>query len=75
MKYIVFLVMTLALSGCRKDTPPAIEICIMDGFGGADCQEADGSKVYKLPSEMKNYWSTNQVDMKSFASWCYETPQ
>ena len=61
------------LSSCRKDPPPAIEICILDGHGGGDCVEADGKKLYRLPSEMTNYWSTGEADMKNFSSWCYGT--
>ena len=63
----------LFLSSCRSDTPPAKEICILDGRGGGDCSEFDGSHRYRLPSEMVNYWSTNEADMKNFSAWCYGT--
>jgi hypothetical protein len=63
----------LLLNSCRNDPPPAIEICILNGAGGGDCVEADGTKKFRLPSEMLNYWSTNQPDMKNFSSWCYQT--
>lgn len=60
------------LNSCRNSQPPAIEICLGDGVGGADCVEADGSKKYRVPSELKNYWLTNPPDMKNFSSWCYQ---
>lgn len=63
----------LTISGCRTDNPPAKEVCILDGFGGGDCVEADGSKKYRAPSEMVNYWSTNEADAENFFSWCYKT--
>lgn len=66
------LVLGLALSACRSSTPPKIEVCILDGYGGADCVERDGSKLYRKPSELTNFWATNQVDQAAFASWCYK---
>jgi hypothetical protein len=67
------LALVFFLSGCRKDPPPQIEVCINDGFGGANCSEIDGSRKYRTPSEMKNYWSTNQQDQAAYTSWCYKT--
>ncbi len=64
----------LALVSCRSDKPPAIEICQHDGLG-AECVEKDGTHVYKVPSELTNYWMTNQQDMSAFASWCYQVNQ
>lgn len=61
----------LGLANCRTDSPPSIEICEHDGLG-AECVERDGTHVYKVPSELKTYWMTNQEDMKSFAEWCYQ---
>jgi len=69
----LFLGLGFLLSSCRNSHPPAIEICIGDGFGGADCIEADGTQRYRAPSELKNYWMTNQPDMQNFSSWCYDT--
>lgn len=63
----------LALSSCRNSIPPKIEVCILDGFGGGDCVEADGSQLYRSPSAMKNYWSTSEPDEANFSSWCYDT--
>jgi hypothetical protein len=71
---LVVLAFLLSLSACRNSKPPQIEICILDGVGGGDCIEADGSKKYRPPSEMLNYWSTNQPDMANFSSWCYDAP-
>lgn len=62
----------LLLSDCRTSIPPKIEICIGDGFGGADCIEADGTKLYRSPSSLKNYWMTSQPDEANFTSWCYQ---
>lgn len=64
----------LALESCRDSVPPAIEICIGNGVGGADCVESSGKKKYRLPSELTNYWMTSQPDMKNFSSWCYDIP-
>lgn len=61
------------LSACRSSQPPKIEICILDGHGGGDCVEADGLKKYRPPSEMLNYWSTNQADEANYSGWCYDT--
>lgn len=72
MRYFI-LVLCLVCASCRTSKPPVIEVCILDGFGGADCIETDGSKKVKLPSEIKNYWATNQNDMANFAGWCYQT--
>lgn len=58
------------LSGCGKDKPPVIEICILDGIGG-ECDVPGVGKVNKTPSQLTNYWATNQDDMAKFASWCY----
>jgi hypothetical protein len=65
------VLLCLALASCRKDKPPVIEICILDGLGGADCVEHDGSKVYRAPSELRNYVGTNPEDQAEFAAWCY----
>lgn len=69
-----FLVLASLLSGCRETFPPKIEVCIGDGFGGADCVEADGAKLYKAPSTLKTYWMTNSSDIANFSSWCYNVP-
>lgn len=61
------------LSGCRESIPPKIEICILNGFGGASCELPDGSQRYRPPSEMNNYWATNESDQARFAAWCYDT--
>ena len=62
-----------ALASCRTDKPPVISIvCIGDGFGGADCVDSTGAKIYRKPSELLNYWMTTQVDESNFAAWCYQ---
>lgn len=71
----LFLVLAIlsALSGCRKDPPPAISlVCLGDGYGGADCVTATGEQVYKAPSELLNFWMSTQVDMQNYMSWCYK---
>ena len=72
-KWLLVSLGFLHLSGCRDSVPPKIEICIGDGFGGADCIEADGSQLYKSPSALKNYWMTNEPDEANYTSWCYDT--
>lgn len=71
--YLTLAFLLLNFAACRKDPPPAIEVCILNGAGGGDCVEADGSQKFRLPSEMLNFWSTNQPDMKNFTSWCYQS--
>lgn len=70
--YCLALGLLLSLTGCRQSKPPSIEVCITDGVGGADCIEKDGSKLYRAPSQMENYWATNQSDQAALISWCYE---
>lgn len=67
----LFLALALALSGCRKDPPPPIEVCTHDAHGGGECSEVDQSRKYRPPSEMTNYWCTGQVDAKKLLTWCY----
>lgn len=69
----LLLIALVALASCRSDNPPSIDICIGDGFGGADCLLKDGTKIYLKPSQLKNAWISNQEDMKAFTSWCYDT--
>lgn len=66
------VVLALALASCRESVPPKIEICIGDGVGGADCVEADGTQKYRLPSQLLNYWMTNEPDEANFTTWCYD---
>ena len=72
-KLLLALLVLLLVSSCRDSSPPKIEVCILDGFGGGDCVEADGSQLYRAPSQMLNYWATSQPDMQNFSSWCYDT--
>ena len=72
-KLLLVVLAFLLLSSCRDSVPPKIEICILDGTGGADCVEADGSQVFKVPSQLNNYWATNQPDEANFSTWCYDT--
>lgn len=69
----LLVVLAILNSSCRKDVPPAIEICIADGSGGADCEGADGRKYSKLPTDLTNYWMTNENDMRKFSQWCFDT--
>lgn len=67
------LALGLLLVSCRTSSPPSIEICLGDGTGGGNCISREGVKFYRVPSELQNYWMTNQDDMKAFSSWCYQT--
>lgn len=69
------LALVLLFSGCRTTRPPKIDICIGDGFGGADCVLKDGVKAYRSPTELKNAWITTQDDMARYSSWCYDVPK
>lgn len=73
LRLMLGLGLCLVLVGCRSSNPPAIDICIGDGFGGMNCTLKDGSHKYLKPSETENMWATTQEDMKLFASWCYNT--
>ncbi len=82
------LLLALLSSGCRKDQPPAIDICIGDGFGGANCTLIFGSPLIPKctpktdghdglywcpPTALGNSWITTEESMKLFSSWCYKT--
>ncbi len=69
----LLLTALVIFSSCRRDKAPQIEICIADGFGGAECDLPGKGKYYKKPSELENYWMTNQDDMARLTSWCYGT--
>lgn len=69
---LLLAVLALASSSCRNSLPPPKEICILNGSGLGLCVEADGTKKTRVPSEMNNYWATNQTDMAAFSSWCYD---
>lgn len=71
MGFIVCLVM-MNLVQCKTSTPPKIEMCILKKAGGGNCTEADGKHETKLPSQMENYWCTNEADQARWASWCYD---
>ncbi len=72
--HLAVLALFLSLGGCRTDKPPVIEVCILDGHGGGDCTEADHLPKYRLPSEMNDYWCTNQADEAAFVGWAYGVP-
>ena len=72
-KLLCLVALLLDTTACRGTVPPKIPICIGDGFGGADCVEKDGSSGYRAPSELKNYWMTDQGSMSQFSAWCYRT--
>ena len=66
------LCLALALiSGCRATIPPRIPVYIGDGFGGADGRLTDGTISYKAPTELKNYWMTDQESMAKYSAWCH----
>lgn len=60
--------------GCRGSSPPPTDICIGDGFGGADCTLSDGTHAYKSPSDLKNsFILPDQKQAQNFVAWCYDT--
>lgn len=69
----VMLCLALVLGSCRKDHAPIIELCQLDGFGGADCMQRDGNVIYKAPEALKNYLATNSDDQAAFTAWCFQT--
>lgn len=71
MKYalIAFL---LLIPACRKDKAPPTDVCIGDGFGGADCTLSTGEHAYKKPSDLRNAWMIPDAKQaQAFADWCY----
>lgn len=63
----------LLAPGCRKSTPPPTDICIGDGFGGADCTLSDGTHQYKSPSVLRGAWIIpDQKQAAAYVSWCYD---
>lgn len=70
---LLLVALALLPLSCRNSVPPKIEICIGDGVGGADCIEPDGTKMFRLPSQLQNYWMTSEADEANFSSWCYES--
>lgn len=69
---LVVIAACLCLFACRSSTPPKLSIvCILDGYGGADCVDANGNKIYKAPSELTNFWATTETDEQNFTQWCY----
>lgn len=70
------------LNSCRTSQPPAMSVCLGDGFGGADCQLAATSPLaqcctqnsqgwYCPPTCLKDAWITSEAEESAFASWCY----
>ena len=70
---LYFLLLVIFLSACRTDKPPVIEVCITDGYGAGDCTEHDHSILYRSPSQMVDYWCTNETDEAAWAAWAYNT--
>jgi len=74
--WVLAIGIAMMLASCRSDIPPKLStVCVLDGLGGGDCIEADGSKKYMAPSEMENFWATTQTDEANFAAWCYNVPK
>lgn len=68
--------MLLSCPACRSSTPPPTDICVGDGFGGADCTLSTGEHKYKSPSDLKGAWIIpDQKQATSFVSWCYDATQ
>lgn len=73
-KLLMLGMMSLLVQGCRSSTPPPTDVCIGDGFGGADCTLSDGSHAYKPPSQLKSAWIIpDQKQAQLFVGWCYDT--
>lgn len=69
---LLLIVLALAsLNACRNDPAPAITVCLGDGFGGADCSDAQKNHTYKAPSQLVNYWMLSPQDSANFVAWCY----
>ncbi len=74
MKILLALCIAVAVlcGGCRTDHPPKLSlICTLDGFGGGNCVQSDGTREYREPSKMVNFWATTQEDQANFSAWCY----
>lgn len=74
---LILLLFMVPITGCRKDQPPQIILCIGDGFGGALCDiPGETAKVFWPPSKLENAWITTQADANRLLSWCLRsTPE
>lgn len=74
---LVALAFATFSAGCPKEEiPPQFDlICTGDGYGGSDCVDGAGKRIHLLPTELKNFWMTNQQSAKRFMSWCYGTDE
>jgi hypothetical protein len=73
IKPLMLGILLLSVPACRTSNPPATDICIGDGHGGADCTLSSGVHQYKTPSELNNSWIIpDQTQAANFVSWCYD---
>ncbi len=87
LRHGAMLCLAVATLSCRTSSPPPLDTCLGDGFGGADCSLREGSSLlakcvslanggyYCPPSATKNMWMTTQEDMRNFAAFCYDVDQ
>lgn len=71
----LLVVLGLLTASCRTDTPPAQELCALNGYGLGDCVEPDGSQVQKTPSQMVNYVARSPAMEQSWDAWCFNTSE
>lgn len=77
MKHITLLsvILSVLVCGCRSDkAPPMGILCTLNGTGAGNCVKADKTRVLLLPSQMVNFFATDQASMAAFSGFCYSVP-
>ncbi len=69
---LISVILSVLVCGCRTDKAPPMEnLCTLNGAGLGACVDKDGTRRLRVPSEMTNWWVTDQKSMAAFAGWCY----
>ena len=71
MRVYFLAALCLFLVACRKDAPPPVTTCILNGTGIGFCTKPDGTQHKLLPSQMKGFTSMSPEDTKAYVTWCY----
>jgi len=73
----IIIILTILLSGCRKDPAPKIDPYELNGFGmGFYCLKTDSSGkcleyIKLLPSQMEGMVCFKPEQLKPYIEWCY----
>jgi len=67
---LIFIVTLLFLVSCSS-TMPKIDICVGDGYGGADCIDVKRNPYYMLPSQLENFNAFENAELVKYYDYCY----